>query len=223
MTLIEYESRAAWAEGLAAELAGQIADALSISGKATFIAAGGSTPLPVYRKLSCSDIDWGRVAIVPSDERCVPEQSPRSNLGMIKSNLLQGHAVGARAVPLFEEGLESGDSELTRKTLDGLLPPTACLLGMGEDLHTASLFPGAAGLELAMSDDAPPVLPVVAPSTGERRMTLTLRVLASSKFIHIAILGGAKYEALERASAGADPLHAPVAALLERARVHYCE
>ena len=223
MTLIEYESRVAWAECLAAELASQLADALKSAGRATLIAAGGSTPLPVYRALSLADIDWNGVTVIPSDERCVPENSLRSNLGMIKLNLLQENAARAQAFPLFEEGHDGDNSELFCKALEPLLPANACLLGMGEDLHTASLFPSAEGLQTAMSDSAPPMLPVTAPITGERRITLSLRALASSECIHIAIRGKAKYRALERASVGMDPLDAPIAALLERARVHYCE
>ena len=223
MKLVEYESREVWAECLAAELAKQLADALKSAGRATLIAAGGSTPLPVYRALSLTDIDWSEVTVVPSDERCVSERSLRSNLGMIRLNLLQENAALARVFPLFNERQDGDNSELICKALEPLLPAAACLLGMGEDLHTASLFPKAAELQQAMSDSAPPMLPVIAPITGERRMTLSLRTLASSKFIEIAIRGRAKYEALERASAGMDPLDAPIAALLERARVHYCE
>ena len=223
MKLVEYESREVWAECLAAELASQLADALKNAGRATLIAAGGSTPLPVYRALSLTDIDWNQVTVIPSDERCVPERSLRSNLGMIKLNLLQENAALARAFPLFEEGHDGDSSELICKALEPLLPANACLLGMGEDLHTASLFPTAEGLQKAMFDSAPPMLPVIAPITGERRITLSLRTLASSQFIDIAILGRAKYQALERASVGMDPLDAPIAALLEQARVHYCE
>ena len=223
MKLVEYESREVWAECLAAELARQLADALKSAGRATLIAAGGSTPLPVYRAMSLTDIDWSEVTVVPSDERCVSERSLRSNLGMIRLNLLQENAALARVFPLFNERQDGDNSELICKALEPLLPAAACLLGMGEDLHTASLFPKAAELQKAMSDSAPPMLPVIAPITGERRMTLSLRTLASSKFIEIAIRGRAKYEALERASAGMDPLDAPIAALLERARVHYCE
>ena len=223
MKLVEYESREIWAERVAAELASQLADALKSAGRATLIVAGGSTPLPVYRALSLADIDWNEVTVIPSDERCVPERSSRSNLGMIRLNLLQENATLAQAFPLFEEGRDGDNSELVCKALEPLLPAAACLLGMGEDLHTASLFPKSAELQMAMSDHAPPMLPVIAPSTGERRMTLSLRALASSKFVDIAILGKAKYEALERASAGMDPLDAPIAALLEQARVHYCE
>ncbi len=223
MKLVEYESREVWAECLAAELARQLADALENVGRATLIAAGGLTPLPVYRALSLTDIDWKGVTVIPSDERCVPERSLRSNLGMIRLNLLQENATAARAFSLFEKGHDCDNSQLICKALEQFLPATACLLGMGEDLHTASLFPKAAELRVAMSEHAPPMLPVIAPSTGERRMTLSLRALASSKSIDIAILGRAKYEALEHASAGMNPLVAPIAALLERARVHYCE
>ena len=194
MKLVEYESREVWAECLAAELARQLADALKSAGRATLIAAGGSTPLPVYRAMSLTDIDWSEVTVVPSDERCVSERSLRSNLGMIRLNLLQENAALARVFPLFNERQDGDNSELICKALEPLLPAAACLLGMGEDLHTASLFPKAAELQKAMSDSAPPMLPVIAPITGERRMTLSLRTLASSKFIEIAIRGRAKYE-----------------------------
>ena len=124
----------------------------------------------------------------------------------------------ARFVSLVDEtgtpaaGLES--------VLDGLLPADLCILGMGEDKHTASLFPGSAELGPAIAANAPGALPVVAPD-GERRVTLTCQALGRSRSLHLLIDGPAKRAVLAEARQETDPLVSPVSAFLDAAHVHY--
>jgi 6-phosphogluconolactonase len=100
------------------------------------------------------------------------------------------------------------------------LPVSVCLLGMGDDMHIASLFPGADNLALGLAPDAPVLVPMRAPGAPEPRVTLSARILRGAMNTHIAITGQAKRAALDRARQ-LDSLKAPVAAVLDNAVVHW--
>jgi len=100
------------------------------------------------------------------------------------------------------------------------LPISVALLGMGADMHTASLFPGADRLEEALSPDAPILVPMRAPGAGEPRVTLSARVIEDAMSIHILITGAEKRAALMRAQT-LSPEQAPVRAVLDAATVHW--
>jgi 6-phosphogluconolactonase len=137
--------------------------------------------------------------------------------------LIRGRAVNAQLVPLY------APAPTPEEALDGLaaglkahLPISVLLLGMGTDMHTASLFPGADRLAEALSPDAPILLPMRAEAAGEPRVTLSAQVLRAAFNIHILITGAEKRSALERA-AGMDAMDAPVRAVLDNATVHWAE
>jgi len=102
-----------------------------------------------------------------------------------------------------------------------VLPIDVCLLGMGADMHTASLFPGADRLADALAEDAPILVPMRAPGLEEPRITLSARVLDGALCKHVVITGARKRAALERAQ-HMRPLEAPIAAVLAGATVHWC-
>jgi 6-phosphogluconolactonase len=105
--------------------------------------------------------------------------------------------------------------------LAGALPISVLLLGMGEDMHTASLFPGADQLDLALSDAAPPLVAMRAPGAPEPRVTLSAPVLRDAMKTHVLIVGAAKKAALERAGTPGPVKEAPVRAVLGNAMVHW--
>ncbi|WP_209425544.1 6-phosphogluconolactonase [Pararhodobacter sp. SW119] len=223
MDLKEYADQEMMCLSLADRLASELRRALSRRERALFVVPGGTTPGPVFDILSDIDLDWASIDVLPSDERWVPEDDPRSNAGLLRRRLLQGRAAAARLIPLWlpdrtpEEALET-----LSETVGALLPIDVALLGMGADLHTASLFPGAEGLDAALASDAPPLMPIRAAAAPEPRMTLTLPVLKEAFAIHIVITGAEKRAALERAE-DLDPAEAPVAALLGEAQIHWAE
>jgi 6-phosphogluconolactonase len=184
---------------------------------------GGTTPGPIFDTLSGVDLDWANVAVFLNDERWVAEDSPRSNTRLLRERLLRGKAAAANLIPLF------APAETPEGVLDDLaeglrphLPISVLLLGMGADMHTASLFPGADRLAEALAPDAPILLPMRAEAAGEPRVTLTAPVLKGAMNIHILIVGEEKREALERALS-LTPEEAPVRAVLDNAIVHWAE
>jgi 6-phosphogluconolactonase len=209
--------------GLANTIAGQLADFLRREGKATLSVPGGTTPGPIFDTLSGVDLDWANVAVVLNDERWVPESSDRSNTRLVRERLIRGRAAQARLVPLYAPAEEP--EAMLAALEDGLkphLPISVLLLGMGADMHTASLFPGADRLEDALSPNAPILLPMRAEAAGEPRITLTAPVLREAFNIHILITGNEKRAALERAMT-LTPMEAPVRAVLDNATVHWAE
>ena len=223
MKLETYPDREFLMLGLANTIAGQLADFLRREGKATLSVPGGTTPGPIFDTLSGVDLDWANVAVVPNDERWVPESSERSNTRLVRERLLRGRAAQARLVPLYAPADQP--EEMLEALEDGLkphLPISVLLLGMGADMHTASLFPGADRLEEALSPTAPILLPMRAEAAGEPRITLTAPVLREAFNIHILITGDEKRAALERAMT-LTPTEAPVRAVLDNATVHWAE
>lgn len=223
MKLETYPDREFLMLGLANVIAGQLADFLRREGKATLSVPGGTTPGPIFDTLSGVDLDWANVAVVLNDERWVPESSERSNTRLLRERLLRGKAAQARLVPLYAPAETPED--MLDALEDGLkphLPISVLLLGMGTDMHTASLFPGADRLEEALSATAPILLPMRAEAAGEPRITLTAPTLREAFNIHVLITGDEKRAALERAMT-LSPTEAPVRAVLDNATVHWAE
>lgn len=223
MNIVEYADREMMMMALANKIAGELGDALRQHGRASLSVPGGTTPGPVFDMLSAVDLDWANVAVFLNDERWVPEDNPRSNTRLLRQHLLQNHAAAAQLIPLY------APTEAPEDALDGLsngltahLPISVLLLGMGADMHTASLFPGADRLEEALADDAPNLLPMRADGAGEPRITLTAPVLRNANHTHILITGADKRAAILRA-AKLPVAEAPVRVVLANATIHWAE
>ena len=218
-----YPDREILAMDVADKLASELRAALAHEEVVTMALAGGTTPGPIFDVLCDVDLDWDRVRVMPTDERWVPADDARSNEKLIRERLLQGRAARAQYVPLCAWG------QAPEEALDGLaeriaplLPLNIVVLGMGGDMHTASLFPGTPGLKAALAPDAP-VLAVMRPqSQPEPRVSLTGRVLQEALQTHLVITGADKRAALDRAREL--PLEeAPVKAILNATTIHWAE
>lgn len=212
---------------VAKTVAQSLEEAITRQGHASLAVPGGTTPAPFFEILCQAVIDWSKVRIVLTDERFVPIASPRSNTGLLEKFLLRGPAAAAQLVPMYRPGARPEDVLQSLQTgVDAILPLDVCVLGMGEDMHIASLFPGADRLAEALEDGAPSVLALRAANASEPRLTLTAPVLTGARHIHVLIVGPGKKAALERAMQQGSVLEAPVRCLLDRGVntvIHYAD
>lgn len=221
MNLVEYPDSEMMMIDLANRIAGELGVALRQNDRVSLAVPGGTTPGSVFDTLCDADLDWGRVHVMLTDERWVPETHERSNTRLLRQRLLVDRAAEAVYVPLYR------DTDTPEEALDDLskairaeLPLSILLLGMGADMHTASLFPGADRLGEGLAKDAPPVLPMRAPGAPEPRVTLTAPVLTGAMSTHVVITGNEKRAAVE-AARKLPPEQAPIALVLKTATIHW--
>ncbi len=201
------------AAGLAADVAAALTARLQRSGGAALAVPGGATPVKFLRALSRQKLDWPRITITLTDERRVPEDSPRRNARLVRENLLHGEAASARFIPLDP----ANEAEIA-----ALAPYAAIVLGMGLDGHTASLFPHGDRLAQALAGPRA-VETITAPAAEEPRFTLTLPILLGADFLALLIEGNAKFVALNAAMHPGEIADMPVRGVLARApRIYWC-
>jgi len=221
MTFHDYPDAEMMAINLANVLAGKLTAALMHEDNVTFMVPGGSTPGPVFDVLCDADLDWSRVTVLLSDERWVPEDDPRSNAALVRARLLTGRAAEARFLPFFAGGDDPEDVlSAVEDQIKPHLPISVGLLGMGTDMHTASLFPRGDNLRLALDPEAPILVSMRAEGLDCTRVSLSARVLRDTLSLHLVMSGADKRAALDRAM-GLPPEEAPVAAILDEAEVHW--
>jgi 6-phosphogluconolactonase len=221
MEIIDYADREMAAMGLADAIASALRRTLSQGDDACMAVPGGTTPGPVFDLLSGADLDWGRVTVLLTDERWVPDDHPRSNAGLIRERLLQGRAAAAHFIPFYRPGLTAAEAaEQLSYDLAKQFPLSVCVLGMGADMHTASLFPGAQGLAEALDPAAPALCAIMTDAQPEPRITLSAPILDNAMEKHLVIFGEDKKRALETAMRR-PPEEAPVAAVMEGGTVHW--
>lgn len=222
MKFVEYADREMLAMGLADVLAGALKNALLGSDAVSFVVPGGTTPGPIFDSLCAADLDWSRVLVMLSDERWVPADHDRSNAKLLREHLFVGRAADAHFVPFHMEGhTPAAAASILSGQLADKMPISLLLLGMGADMHTASLFPGAEGLAAMLAEDAPLVVPVSV-AGQEPRISFSGPALGSAMSKHLVIYGDEKRQALENAR-NLNAELAPIKVVLDGLTVHWAE
>ena len=221
MQMIEHPDFDSLSTTVAETLARACAEAIESRGNAVLALAGGSTPMPVYRRLAETELDWSRIDLLPGDDRWVAHDDPACNLQAMRSAFSDVAANFRTLTP--EQPEDEPDIRVAEATLAELREPfDACVLGMGADGHFASLFPGAAGLAEALDPAGtvpavvvhPSPLPADAPFA---RISLTLSRILASRRLLVLIRGEDKRKVLQNALSSADPQRFPISALLHHA------
>lgn len=205
------------AQSLAEAVAAALREDLSVQSRALLIVSGGSTPLPFFEALSQQELEWERVDVTLADERWVPESADDSNTRLVRQHLMQNRAGVANFVPLVtaDKTPEEGISALAASVATLSWPASVVILGMGNDGHTASLFPDSPQLEQGLStEDA--LLAVHAPSVPQARISFSRHRLAQAKRHYLHLTGEEKRTVFAKAFAGNDVHEAPIRAFMKQ-------
>lgn len=208
---------------LVAELAERIAqilgEAIQQRGKATMAVSGGSTPIPLFEKLSLAAIDWSKVVITLVDERWVEPDHKDSNEALVRRHLLKNKAACAEFIglkvaastPFLGEQAVANRLRRIESAFDVLV------LGMGDDGHTASLFKDGVPLQYALEPrHGEPCCGMVRDDLEHPRITLTLPRILNTRYLFLHTVGDAKFEVLKAAKAPGSINDLPIRAVLNQ-------
>ncbi len=221
----EFKSPVLLADGLALKVAKQLSDAIDARGTATLVVSGGRSPVAFFQNLAKQKLDWSKVVVTLADERWVPVEHADSNAGLLKRYLLQGLAAKAQFLSLYSA---SANLEQAAEQADRLLAELPAIdvlvLGMGDDGHTASLFPNSPNLADALKvDGTRRCYPMLAPTVPHQRLTMSRALLASAKHTVLSISGQPKLTTLSAALAGDDVAAMPIRAFLQPTlEIYWC-
>lgn len=207
MSIIEYKfaDRDELIEELYRVITGDLQQALEQQSSATLLLSGGSTPAPLYQRLSTANLNWNQVKVALVDERWVDADSDASNERLLRSSMLINNATDAQFVGMKNDHQTpfTGEAECNLQYATLPSPYTLCLLGMGPDGHTASLFPRAEGLNAALDSKqyCAAIRAVKSEVTGDNieRMTMTPWSILQSRRLILLITGSDKWEVLQQA------------------------
>lgn len=211
----------ALAEALAGRLATRLRSAIQARGEALIAVSGGRSPQQLFAALSQIALPWGAVTVTQVDERWLPVDHPDSNAAFIRRHLLCGPAAAAHFVPLKDEAEtpEAGQAGCEAHIRECALPFDAVVLGMGEDGHTASLFPHAPELANGLDPNGPLCVAVRPEHAPHPRMSLSLAGLLSSRLLILFLHGQTKLAAFRKAQEAGPVGAMPVRAVLRQRRV----
>ncbi|MEH6628043.1 MAG: 6-phosphogluconolactonase [Motiliproteus sp.] len=217
--LTRFADRAALDRQLCEEIAERLRSTLAQRDQASLVVSGGSTPVGLFEALSLQDLDWSRVVVTLADERWVKADAGDSNERLVRNHLLQNRAAAARFIGL-KTPADSADAgvEQCQQRLAALPQQLdVVILGMGEDGHTASFFPGAEALNRALDPQSTSDCLALTPLTAAHsRMTLTLARLLRCDQLYLHLCGDSKLPVLEQAQGSGAVADMPVRAILRQ-------
>jgi 6-phosphogluconolactonase len=215
--LVHFDTREGALDFSAKFVAGGLERAIADRGRADFMTSGGSTPGPLFDRLSSWDLPWECVSVGLVDERWVPLDHDFSNEALVRTRLLKGRAGAAGLIPMKTAAERPGKAVADRNAAYAphCSPADVLLLGMGGDGHTASWFPGSKGLEATLAPENAETIAAIdatgCPGAGSntQRLTLTGPAVTSARMALMLLFGDEKLDVLERALKS-DPMEMPV-------------
>lgn len=219
-----YSDRERLVHALTHDCASALQKGIKEHGRASFLVSGGSTPEPVYRELSKRPLPWQDITVALVDERWVERSESGSNHAFIEKSLLQNCAAEAPFLGMKTPHTTAAEGEMDCERAYGELakPFDVCVLGMGGDGHTASLFPHAQGLEAALDPNSEKLCSAITAKQSEvtgahtERMSLTLAGILQASDIKLLITGEEKLKVYREALLGSDELEMPIRSILKQ-------
>jgi 6-phosphogluconolactonase len=206
---------------LATQLAASLKAAIGARGLASLVVSGGRSPVRLFEILRTQALDWGRVCIALADERWVAPEDAASNEHLVRTVLLKDQAAAARfhglknGAPTPDLGAVSAWETFARVPR----PFDAVILGMGDDGHTASLFPASPNLPRALNEAAAAgCVGMWSPVAPQPRLSLNLTALLDSRRVVVLLAGDSKWKTLSTAYADGPVQDMPIRALLRQTR-----
>jgi 6-phosphogluconolactonase len=222
MEIRTFSDRQTLVNELAEQIVAGLRTDIAQQGRASLAVSGGSTPLPLFERLAELELPWQQVVITLVDERWVAQSSPDSNEQLVLKHLLQRQAAAATFIGLKTAAstAEEGVAECEGRLQEIPRPFTTVILGMGNDGHTASLFPCAAQLAQAADMNCGQRCIALRPQTAPyERMSLTLPAILETRKLILHITGQDKKAVLERALAAGPPEEMPIRFILRQQTV----
>ncbi len=220
--IIEFANAYILNRNLAERILQLLRESIRHRGRASLVVSGGTTPVALFEALSGAGMPWEKVVVSLADERWVDPASPDSNEYLVRTHLLKNKAAAATFMGLKtpEGHAGAGEAACEKRIRQISAPFDLLILGMGDDGHTASLFPGAAALPEAMDMASEKICMAVSPPAAPHdRMTLTLPALLNSRRIFLHIVGEKKRQVYEMAIAGESTEEMPIRAILSQKKV----
>lgn len=230
-TLVRHGDADGWIEAIAAEMAQALNQDITTFGRARMLLSGGTTPAPVYQALAELDVHWDRVEVSLVDERWLSPQDRDSNAWLVRESFLT-RADGAHFDPLVRIGKPLPECVYTANLqAQHSQAPCMSVLGMGNDGHTASLFPGSRDLTRALESTLPYAALDATGCPGANqwplRITLTPHGLKQSRQRLLLLRGKQKLEVLKHALESNNPQLYPILNAIDldgaKLRVHWCD
>lgn len=209
----------ALAHALSGEIKVDLEEAIAVRGTASLVVSGGRTPAKLFEQLRSEKLDWSKVRVTLADERWVDTGTEASNERFVREKLLTGPAAAAHFVGLKNPAPtpEAGADWATRALTRVPHPFDVVLLGMGEDGHTASLFPGSLALARALDPTAAAACVAVnALTPPHARVSLNLTALLDARRIVLHFEGEPKWQVYLRARTPGAAAELPIRSILHQ-------
>ena len=218
MQKFKFDTIQNWSEGLAEQVAMILASDVKKYGFATIAVSGGKSPLPFFEKLSDYRLPWDKITFSLVDERHVPATHPQSNAYFICHSLLVGQAGASNFIPLYcDPDIRKNINILNNDMILGDIIYSVLILGMGEDGHTASLFPLSPNLDEGLFDPVNNYSYQIAPDFPHQRISMNLSHIIKARHIFIAVTGEKKMNILKQATLELNK-NLPISFILSSAR-----